>query len=75
MATMRVQVRAPKELVEEIDCWISEGRFSSRSEAIKTIVALYHERELTRRFYQILLERSDEARKSPESLIPLEELS
>jgi len=75
MATTQVQVRIPEELVEELDRWISEGRFSSRSEAIKTIVALYNERERTRKFYQTLLKRSDEARKHPESLIPLEEFS
>jgi len=75
MATTQVQVRIPEELVKEIDSWISEGRFASRSEAIKTIVALYDERERTRKFYKILVERSDEARKRPQSLIPLEEIS
>jgi len=75
MATIQVQVRIPEELVKEIDSWISEGRFASRSEAIKTIVALYDERERTRKFYKILIERSDEARKRPESLIPLEDIS
>lgn len=75
MASTQVQVRIPQELVEELDRWISEGRFSSRSEAIKTIVTLYNERERTRKFYQTLLKRSDEARKNPESLIPLEEIS
>ncbi len=74
MATTQVQVRIPGELVKEIDRWISEGRFSSRSEAIKTIVVLYDERERTRRFYQTLLKRSDEARRKPGSLIPLEEI-
>ena len=75
MATTQVQVRIPNELVEEIDKWVSEGRFSSRSEAVKTIVALYNERERTRKFYQTLTERSDEARKHPEILLPLEEAS
>ena len=75
MATTQVQVRIPKETVEELDRWISEGKFSSRSEAIRTIVALYNEREQTRKFYQALLKRSDEARKNPETLIPLEEIS
>ncbi len=75
MATTQVQVRIPKEMVEEIDRWISEGKFSNRSEAIKTIVALYNERERTRKFYQMLLKRGDEARKNPESLLPLEEAS
>ncbi len=75
MATTQVQVRLPEELVEELDEWISEGRFTSRSEAIKTIVSLYNERERTRRFYQKLVERSDEAKKDPGSLVPLEEIA
>ncbi len=74
MATTQVQVRIPEGLVQEIDRWISEGRFSSRSEAIKTIVTLYNERDRTRKFYQTLLKRSDEARKHPESLIPIDEI-
>ena len=64
----------PEELVEEIDRWIKEGRFKSRSDAIKTIVALYQEREKTRQFYMMLLERSKEAQEKPEILIPLEEI-
>jgi Arc/MetJ-type ribon-helix-helix transcriptional regulator len=74
MATTQVQVRIPEELVEEIDRWISEGRFSSRSEAVKTILRLYKEREQTRRFYEMLSEESEEARKHPESLIPLKDV-
>lgn len=70
-----MQVRIPEDLVKEIDRWVAEGRFSSRSEAIKTIVALYDERERTRRFYETLVKRSDEARKSPESLVPLDGIS
>jgi len=65
----------PKKTVKEIDRWIAEGRFASRSEAIKTIVALYQERERTRRFYTMLLERSKEARERPKILIPLEEVT
>jgi len=61
----------PEKVVKEIDRWIAEGRFASRSEAIKTIVALYQERERTRRFYTMLLERSKEAGERPEILIPL----
>jgi Arc/MetJ-type ribon-helix-helix transcriptional regulator len=74
MATTQVQVRIPEELVEEIDNWIAEGRFSSRSEAVKTIVTLYKEREKTRKFYEILSKESEEARKHPESLIPLKDV-
>jgi len=53
--------------------WVAEGRFASRSEAIKTIVAMHQERERTREFYKLLLERSGEAREKPEILLSLEE--
>jgi len=70
----QVQVRMPEKLLEEIDKWITEGRFKSRSDAIKTIIILYEERERTREFYKMLLERSKEAKEKPENLIPLEEI-
>jgi len=71
---VQVQLRVPEELVEDIDRWVKEGRFKSRSDAIKTILIMHRERERTREFYKMLVERSDEARKRPELLIPLEEL-
>ena len=61
-------------MVKDIDRWVREGRFANRSEAVKTIVALYDERERTRAFYQMLSSRSGEAKENPESLLPLEEL-
>jgi Arc/MetJ-type ribon-helix-helix transcriptional regulator len=64
----------PEKAVNDIDRWIAEGRFASRSDAVKTIVALYQERERTRRFYTLLLKRSKEAREKPEILVPLEEV-
>ena len=75
MATVQVQVRVPKKVVQEIDKWIAEGRFANRSEAIKTVLSLYEERERTREFYGKLLHRSEQAKKRPDSLIPLEEIS
>lgn len=69
----QVQVRMPEKFVKEIDKWVAEGRFASRSDAVKTIVALYQERERTRHFYKMLVERSKEAKEKPEILIPLEE--
>ena len=75
MATVQVQVRVPKKVVQEIDRWIAEGRFANRSEAIKTVLSLYEERERTREFYGKLLHRSEQAKKKPGSLIPLEEIS
>jgi len=74
MTSVQVQVRVPKKVVQEIDRWITEGRFASRSEAIKTVLTIYREREKTREFYRTLLKRSEQAKKKPESLIPLDEI-
>jgi Arc/MetJ-type ribon-helix-helix transcriptional regulator len=70
----QVQLRLSDKTLEEIDRWVAEGRFKSRSDAIKSIISLYEEREKTREFYQLLLKRSEEARKHPERLVPLEEV-
>ena len=69
----QVQLRLPEEMIEEIDSWVAEGRFKSRSDAIKTIISLYEEREKTRKFYELLNKRSKEAKEQPERLVPLEE--
>jgi Arc/MetJ-type ribon-helix-helix transcriptional regulator len=69
----QVQLRLSEKTVEEIDRWVAEGKFKSRSDAIKTIISLYEEREKTREFYQMLLKRSQENKEHPEELIPLEE--
>ncbi len=69
---IQVQVRVPEKLIEMLDAWITEGRFTSRSDAIRTIVGYYEERERTRKFYEMLSDRSREAREHPEDLIPLE---
>jgi Arc/MetJ-type ribon-helix-helix transcriptional regulator len=68
---VQVQLRLPEEMIAEIDGWVAEGRFKSRSDAIKTIISLYEEREKTRKFYELLNKRSEEARKHPEKLVPL----
>ena len=70
----QVQLRLPEKTLEEIDRWVAEGKFKSRSDAIKTIISLYEEREKTREFYQMLLKRSQEAKEHPEELVPLEEV-
>ena len=70
----QVQLRLSQKMLEEIDRWVSEGRFKSRSDAIKTIISFYEEREKTREFFKMLVKRSEEAKKHPETLIPLEEL-
>jgi Arc/MetJ-type ribon-helix-helix transcriptional regulator len=69
----QVQLRLPEKIVEEIDRWVTEGRFKSRSDAIKAIISFYEEREKTREFFKLLIKRSEEARRHPERLIPLEE--
>ena len=69
----QVQLRLPEELVEEIDTWVKLGRFRSRSDAIKSMIEIYNEREKTREFLKMLDTRSREAEDSPEKLIPLEE--
>ena len=69
----QVQLRLPEEMIAEIDNWVAEGKFKSRSDAIKTIISLYEEREKTRSFYKLLSKRSEEAKKNPEALVPLED--
>jgi len=69
----QVQLRLPPKMIEEIDKWVEEGRYKSRSDAIKTILSIHEEREKTREFLAMLNERRKEAEKNPEILIPLEE--
>ena len=69
----QVQLRLPKKMIEAIDRWVKEGQFKSRSDAIKTIISLYEERERTREFLAMLNSRSEDAEERPETLIPLEE--
>jgi len=71
---IQVQLRLPEKTLEEIDRWVAEGRFKSRSDAIKSIINLYEEREKTREFYRMLVKRSEEAKRHPERLVPLEEV-
>ena len=69
---IQVQVRVPKNLLKVLDEWIEEGRFKSRSDAIRIVLSQYEEREKTRGFYKILAKRSREAKEHPEDLVPLE---
>jgi Arc/MetJ-type ribon-helix-helix transcriptional regulator len=69
----QVQIRLPQKTLEEIDKWVVEKKFKSRSDAIRAIISFYEEREKTREFYKMLVNRSEEAKKHPEKLIPLEE--
>jgi len=70
----QVQLRLPQKTIEEIDKYVSEGRFKNRSDAIKSIISYYQEREKTCAFFNMLLKRSQEAKEHPEKLVPLEEI-
>jgi Arc/MetJ-type ribon-helix-helix transcriptional regulator len=70
----QVQLRLPEKTIEQIDEWVAEGKFKNRSDAIKTIISLYEEREKTRQFYDMLQKRSQEAEEHPERLVRLEDV-
>ena len=70
---VQVQLRLSEKMLEDIDRWVAEGRFKSRSDAIKAIISFYEEREKTREFFRMLVRRSEEAKKHPEVLVSLEE--
>lgn len=70
----QVQLRLPEKTLEQIDQWVAEGKFKSRSDAIKTIITIYEEHEKTRKFYEMLTKRSQEAKEHPEKLVRLEEV-
>jgi len=69
---VQVQVRLTENLLDAIDSWIKEGKFKSRSDAIRIVLSKYEEREKTREFYKMLHKRSKESKEHPEQLIPLE---
>ena len=69
----QVQLRLPEEMLSTIDKWVIEGRYRSRSDAIKTMITVYLEREKTREFYKMLQERSEEAKNNPNILIPFDD--
>ena len=70
---VQVQLRIPEQMVNEIDEWVDEGKFRSRSDAVKTIIALYEDRVKTMEFFKMLMKRSKEAEERPEMLIPLDD--
>ena len=69
----QVQLRLPQKTIEDIDKWVAEGRFKNRSDAIKSIITFYEEREKTCAFFNMLMKRSSETKEHPESLIHLED--
>ena len=70
----QVQLRLPQKTLEEIDKWVAEGRFKNRSDAIKSIITYYEEREKTISFFNMLMKRSEEAKKHPENLLSIEDI-
>jgi Arc/MetJ-type ribon-helix-helix transcriptional regulator len=70
----QVQLRLPQKTIQEIDKWVAEGRFKNRSDAIKSIITHYQEREKTISFLNMLIKRSEQAKQHPETLLNLEEL-
>lgn len=68
----QVQVRVTDNMIKTLDEWVEEGKFKSRSDAIRTVLKQYEEREKTRQFYKMLSERSDDAEENPDDLLPLE---
>ena len=72
---VQVQLRIPEQTVKEIDEWVEEGKFRSRSDAVKTIIALYEEKVKIMEFFKMLMKRSKEAEDKPEILIPLDDVN
>ncbi len=70
---VQVQLRVPEQTVKEIDEWVEKGKFKSRSDAVKTIIALYEEKVKTMEFFRTLMKRSKESEKNPQILIPLDD--
>jgi Arc/MetJ-type ribon-helix-helix transcriptional regulator len=66
-----INVRVPEGMIKSIDKWVDEGRFASRSDAVKMIIAFYEEKEKTLSFLSMLDERSREAEENPDILIPI----
>lgn len=71
---VQVQLRVPDNMVDEIDKLVEAGKFRSRSEAIKAMIAYYNEREKTLKFLKMLTKRTEESRKNPEIMIPLDDI-
>lgn len=75
MRTVSVQVRLPKRIAEELDRWVAKKVFMSRSDAVRSIITFYDERQKTIAFYNMLVKRSEESKRNPEELVPLDDVS
>lgn len=71
---VQVQLRIPEQTVNEIDSWVDDGKFRSRSDAVKTIIAIYEDKVKTIEFLKMLMKRSKEAEDNPKILVPLDDI-
>ena len=74
MNMVQVQLRMPDEAVKKIDKMVDQGVFKTRSDAIKSMIEYYQEREKTMNFLKMIVERSKEAGEKPEVLIPIDDV-
>lgn len=72
---VQVQLRIPEQTVKEIDRWVDDGKFRSRSDAVKTILYIYEDKLKTMEFLRMLMKRSKEAEDNPKILIPLDDIN
>jgi len=70
---VQVQLRVPEKTVKDIDEWVTEGKFRSRGDAIKTIIEMYEDKVRTMEFFRMLMKRSREAEEMPGMLVPLDD--
>ena len=70
---VQVQLRVPEKTVKGIDEWVTEGKFRSRGDAIRTIIEMYEEKVRTMEFFRMLMKRSKEAEEKPDMLVPLDD--
>jgi Arc/MetJ-type ribon-helix-helix transcriptional regulator len=71
---VQVQLRLPEEDIELLDRWVKEGKYKSRSEALRAILTFYKEREKTMDFYRMLVARDRETLEDSSLLVPLDEV-
>jgi Arc/MetJ-type ribon-helix-helix transcriptional regulator len=64
----KVQLRLSRRTLEITDRWVDDGKFKSRSDAMKPVIRFYEEREETRELLKMLMKHSQEARENPKEL-------
>ena len=71
----QLQLRVSEQTIKDIDKWVKQGRFKSRSDAVKTILTIYEEKMRTMEFLKMLMKRSKEAEENPNALIALDDMN